>query len=179
VAVNARGRSYEIAAEVDLGKDPSGVIFAHGSKFGGHALYVKEGRLKYVYNYLGQEEQTLTADADLPTGPCVLGFEFSKEKLRTIGNAPVPNQCVGKGTLYINGKKVAELAEMHTQVGKFALCGEGLNIGRDGSGNVTGDYPGELPWAFSGGTIDRVIVDVSGEAYADLEKEAIGMMKRD
>jgi arylsulfatase A-like enzyme len=179
VAVNVRGRSYEIAAEVDLGKDPSGVIFAHGSKFGGHALYVKDGRLKYVYNYLGQEEQTLTADADLPTGPCVLGFEFTKEKLQTIGNAPMPNQCVGKGALYINGKKVAELAEMHTQVGKFALCGEGLNVGRDGSGNITDDYPGELPWAFSGGTIDRVIVDVSGEAYADLEKEAIGMMKRD
>ena len=27
--------------------------------------------------------------------------------------------------------------------------------------------------------IDRVVVDVSGEAYLDLEKEAIGMMKRD
>ena len=39
--------------------------------------------------------------------------------------------------------------------------------------------PGERPWALVGATIDRVIVDVSGEAYLDLEKEAIAMMKRD
>ncbi len=44
---------------------------------------------------------------------------------------------------------------------------------------VTNDYPGDQPWAFSGGTIKQVVVDVSGEAYVDLEKEAIGMMKRD
>ena len=68
---------------------------------------------------------------------------------------------------------------MLTQVGKFALCGEGLNIGRDGSANVTDDYPGGMPWAFSGGTIKQVVVDVSGEAYQDLELEALGMMKRE
>jgi hypothetical protein len=43
---------------------------------------------------------------------------------------------------------------------------------------VTEDYPGERPWPFTGGTIERVIVDVSGEPYVDLEKEAIAMMKR-
>ena len=68
---------------------------------------------------------------------------------------------------------------MHTQVGKFALCGEGLNIGRDGAGPVTADYPGEQPWAFTGGVIERVIVDVSGDAYVDLEKEAAAAFKRD
>ena len=41
------------------------------------------------------------------------------------------------------------------------------------------DYPGHRPWEFSGGTIKQVVVDVSGEAYVDLEKEAIAMMKRD
>jgi hypothetical protein len=30
-----------------------------------------------------------------------------------------------------------------------------------------------------GGKVERVIVDVSGETYADLEIEAIGAMKRD
>ena len=64
-------------------------------------------------------------------------------------------------------------------LGKFALYGEGLNIGRDGGAPVTLDYPGERPWDFTGGTIHRVICDVSGEPYLDLEKEAIAMMKRD
>jgi arylsulfatase len=44
---------------------------------------------------------------------------------------------------------------------------------------VTDDYPGEMPWEFSGGDIKQVVVDVSGEPYLDLEKEALGMMKRD
>ena len=30
-----------------------GVLFAHGSRFGGHALYVKDNRLHYVYNFVG------------------------------------------------------------------------------------------------------------------------------
>jgi len=54
VAVNVRGRSYKIAADVDLTVDASGVIFAHGAQFGGHALYIKDGKLKYVYDYLGE-----------------------------------------------------------------------------------------------------------------------------
>ena len=62
---------------------------------------------------------------------------------------------------------------------KFALCGEGLNIGRDDGAPVTADYPLERPWSLVGATIKQVIVDVSGEPYLDLEKEALAMMSRD
>ena len=41
------------------------------------------------------------------------------------------------------------------------------------------DYPGELPWRFTGGTIRRVAVDVSGEPYVDLEREAAAMLMRE
>jgi arylsulfatase len=37
---------------------------------------------------------------------------------------------------------------------------------------VTDDYPGAQPWRFTGGTIGRVAVDVSGEPYLDLERQA-------
>ena len=40
-------------------------------------------------------------------------------------------------------------------------------------------FPWRRPWEFSGGTIKVIGVDVSGEAYLDIEKEAFGMMKRD
>ena len=43
---------------------------------------------------------------------------------------------------------------------------------------VTDDYPGARPYAFTGGTIKEVIVDVSGEAYLDLEKEAVAPEER-
>ena len=172
VAVNIRGRSYKIAAAVDLTPDASGVIFAHGSLFGGHALYIKDGKLKYVYDYLGEKAQTLVSDGDLPTGACILGAEFTK-------TAQQPSETTGDFTLYVNDKAVATLKGGKIQNGKFNLCGEGLNIGRDGGAPVTEDYPGSRPWGFTGGAIDKVVVDVSGEAYLDLEKEAIGMMKRD
>jgi len=68
---------------------------------------------------------------------------------------------------------------MVTQLGKFALCGEGLNVGRDGGAPVTDDYPGSRPWAFNGGTIKQVVVDVSGEEYHDFEMEVQAMMSRD
>jgi len=35
------------------------------------------------------------------------------------------------------------------------------------------------PWVFTGGTIKRVAVDVSGEPYVDLEREAVAMMSRE
>jgi arylsulfatase len=44
---------------------------------------------------------------------------------------------------------------------------------------VTEDYTGDHPWALTGGTIAKVLVDVSGEAYKDLEKDAIAAFERD
>jgi arylsulfatase len=44
---------------------------------------------------------------------------------------------------------------------------------------VTQDYPGTAPWAFTGGMIKRVAIDVSGEPYVDLEREAVAMMARE
>jgi hypothetical protein len=35
------------------------------------------------------------------------------------------------------------------------------------------------PWAFTGGTVHRIAVDVSGEPYIDLEREAATMLARE
>jgi hypothetical protein len=69
--------------------------------------------------------------------------------------------------------------EITTQPGNFSLVGEGLNVGRDPAEPVTDDYSGESPYAFTGGTIKEAIVDVSGEHYIDLEREAVAMMARE
>ena len=52
-------------------------------------------------------------------------------------------------------------------------------MGRDGGEAVTDDHPGFMPWASTGGTIHRVAVDVSGDPYLDLEREAVAMMSRE
>ena len=66
-----------------------------------------------------------------------------------------------------------------TQPGKFSIAGEGLCVGRDAGEPVTDDYPGPHPHEFTGGTINRVAVDVSGEPYVDLEREAAAMLARE
>ncbi|PBC51189.1 arylsulfatase [Rhodococcus sp. ACS1] len=174
VAVNIRNRSYSIGALVDL-REPgaSGVLFAHGSRFGGHALYVKDNRLHYVYNFLGSEEQRISATEDLPTGEnLLLAASFDKD-----GEDP-PGTAHGVLTLYYGDRQVGE-GRIRTQPGKFSIAGEGLSAGRDTGEPVTDDYLGTAPWAFTGGTLNRVAVDVSGEPYVDLEREAAAMLSRE
>jgi len=170
-AANTRGRSFDIAARADLEAGVEGVLVAQGHKFGGYALYIKGGMLKFVYNYVGLEEQMIVSSEAVPAGPCVLGAEYVMEEIKD-------GAAHGTLSLYINDKKVGE-GKIRTQLGRFALCGEGLNVGRDGGSPVTDDYPGDRPWAFSGGTIKDVIIDVSGEPYIDLELETVAMLQRD
>lgn len=44
---------------------------------------------------------------------------------------------------------------------------------------VTPDDAGDHPWALTGGTIKKVMLDAAGESYVDLEMEAIAAMKCD
>jgi arylsulfatase A-like enzyme len=172
-AVNIRNRSYIIAALVDIPQPGAkGVLFAHGSRFGGHALYVKDNRLHYVYNFVGSFEQKIVATDDVPTGEnLVLSANFDKD-----GEDP-PGVSTGILSLYHGDVKVAE-GRIKTQPGKFAIAGEGLCVGRDTGEPVTDDYPGTPPWPFTG-TIRRVAVDVSGEPYVELEREAVAMLARE
>jgi arylsulfatase len=174
VAVNLRNRSYSIGAVVDIpGPGAQGVLFAHGSRFGGHALYIKDNRLHYVYNFVGIMEQRVDATENLPTGEkLLLAASFEKEGQDANGIAE------GTLTLWYGDKQVGQ-GRIKTQPGKFSIAGEGLCVGRDSGEPVTDDYPGEPPWSFTGGTIHRVAVDVSGEPFVDLEREAAAMVARE
>jgi arylsulfatase len=170
-AANIRNRSYSIAVEVEIdAPDASGVLFSHGSAFGGHALYIKDHMLKYVYNFVGSQKQVVESSKGVPTGRVILGVSFVRE-----GDA-MP--ATGTLSLFIDDEKVGD-GTITTQPGPFSLVGEGLNIGQDPASPVTDDYPDTSPHAFAGGTIKEAVVDVSGEQYLDLELEALAMMKRE
>ena len=77
----------------------------------------------------------------------------------------------GTLTLHIRDQAVGAQT-IRTQPAKFGLGGGGLVVGRSGAEPVADDYPGEAPWPFVGGTITRVLIDVSGEAFVDLAQEA-------
>jgi arylsulfatase len=170
VAVSVRGRSYKIIADAVLDADAQGVLFAHGSRFGGHALFIKDGRLHYVYNFLGiPPEQTFTSEP-LSAGPHTLGMEFVRE------GAGDHKESVGTCRLYVDDQVVAE-GPMRAQIGKFTLCGDGLCVGYDSADTVSRQYTNPFP--FSGGKLLGVAVDVSGEQYLDLELEAAAILSRE
>ncbi len=163
VAANVRGRSFKIIANVNItDANSSGVIFAHGSRFGGHSLFIKDHKLYYVYNFLGIKPEQILMSSALKPGKYTLGMEFVKEK------DGEHNEAIGKAKLYVNDKVVAE-GSMRSQVGKFTLVGDGLCVGFDSGDNVSQLY--KAPFEFKGGTIQSVTVNVSKDQYLDLEKE--------
>ena len=130
--VHRSARSVDIPAP-----GAEGVLFAHGSRFGGHALYVKDNRLHYVYNFVGSIEQQIVATEDLPDRGEPDPVRLVRQGRR--GPAGVPT---GTLSLYHGDQKVGE-GRIKTQPGKFAIAGEGLYVGRDSGEPVTDDYPGE------------------------------------
>ena len=95
VAPNLRNRSWQMTAEIDnTDGDAAGVIANHGGAAGGYALYVKDGRLCYVDNFLGTETTIVRADVELPRSrarPC--GARSSRpERSAAAGRRAVPRR---------------------------------------------------------------------------------------
>jgi arylsulfatase A-like enzyme len=161
VAVNVRGRSYKILADVEItDANCSGVLFAHGSRFGGHTLFIKDKKLFYVYNFLGIKPEQKFISPELKPGKYTLGMEFTRT-----GEGKY-HESTGTTKLYVNEKVVAE-GPMKTQPGKFTLCGDGLCVGFDSADAVSEEYKGSNP--FKGGTIKFVGVTHEKAQYLDLE----------
>jgi hypothetical protein len=167
---NIRGRSFKIIADVDITPDSHGVIFAHGSRFGGHVLFIKDRKLYYVYNFLGIKPEQKFVSGQLAPGKHAVGMEFVREKAGKYG------ESLGTTKLYVDNKVVTE-GPMRTQTGFFTLCGDGLCIGYDSADKVSEAY--ESPGKFTDGTILGVGFDLSPEKYIDLEREAIAALARD
>jgi arylsulfatase len=163
VAVSVRGRSYKIVANVDVKPEAQGVIFAHGSRFGGHTMFLRDGRLHYVYNFLGIKPEQDFVSPPLTPGKHSLGMEFKRERAGEYG------ESLGTTVLYVDGKEVAK-GPMRAQIGKFTLAGDGLCVGYDSGDNVSEQY--KNPGTFTGGTIQGVAFDVSDKAYVDLQRDA-------
>ena len=61
--------------------------------------------------------------------------------------------------------------------GHYAICGEGLCIGRDSGDPVSKEYSPQFP--FSGGTVVKVVYDVADDVYLDVETRFAAAIARD
>ncbi|HEY6814802.1 MAG TPA: arylsulfatase, partial [Croceibacterium sp.] len=169
-AARTLGASFKALAEVEFNGATEGVIFAQGSRFGGYSLFVKDGELVFAYNFLGIPPEQRLSCAAPKDGRHIVGVAFAKERISD------KLETLGTMTLYVDDRAVAEGA-FRTQSGHYALCGEGLAVGRDAGDAVSSAYGSAF--SFTGGTIEKVIFDVADDHYFDVERQMAAAMARD
>lgn len=151
--INIKNQSLTITAELEVPSNASGSILCQGGRFGGWALYMKDGKPAYTYNYLGLERFTVAASSAIPAGKATLTMDFAYE-----GDA----KNLGKGgmaTLSVNGQQVAEGRIGKTQPLLFS-ADETADVGLDNQTPVTeeiGIGPEETKF---NGRIHKVTVDL-------------------
>ena len=149
--INVKNRSHTITAEVEIPQGGGeGVILSQGGRFAGWSLYMKDGKVSYVYNWVGKERYTITAPEPLAPGTTTIRYEFAYEGDK-LGSG-------GTGTIFVNGEKVAE-GRIGNTVPLIFSADETTDVGTDESTPVTEDYA-EGDNAFTG-TIEKITVDLT------------------
>jgi arylsulfatase len=152
VFINIKNRPITLTAEVEIptGKTANGILIAQGGRFGGWALYVKDGIAAYDYNFLGLQRFTVAAAQKLTPGKHTIKFDFAYD-----GGGPGKG---GSGTLYIDDKKVGEGRIERTQSGIFS-ADETADVGIDLATPVVERIGAEARSKFNG-SIPKLVVEV-------------------
>ena len=157
-------RPHSITADVEIPESGAeGVLLCQGSAAGGFTLFMQNGKLVFVHNYVARDYFKVESEGPVPAGKHQLRFEFEP--------TGAPDMANGKGAaarlqLYIDDELVGESDAPHTTPMMFnpGALACGLNPGSP----IALDYGS--PFAFTG-TIHTVTVDVSGELITDPEAE--------
>lgn len=150
--LNIKNKSKTITAEVEVGKDGgNGIVLCQGGRFGGWALYVKDGVPAYDYNFIGLQRFTIASSQKLPVGKSTIKFEFAYDG-GGMGKG-------GNGTLYVNGKKVGDGRIEHTQAIVFS-ADETADVGIDLATPVVETIGAEKASEFTG-SIPKVTIEIS------------------
>jgi arylsulfatase len=151
VFIGVKNHSKTITAEIDVPEDgANGAILVQGGRFGGWALYVKDGRPAYDYNFLGLQRTTIASENVLPAGKATIRFDFAYDG-GGLGKG-------GTGTLYVNDAKVAEGRIERTQAMIFS-ADETADVGIDLGTPVVEAIGAEGASRFSG-RIPSVTVEI-------------------
>jgi arylsulfatase len=144
-----KGRSHTIEASLDLTGKEEGVLVACGGFTGGYSLFIKGNKVFYDYNYYHGLHYKLESPK-LGKGPVDIKFNFIEDGGITEG---IPG---GKGELYINGKKVDEVAMPEMHISTFSLS-ETFDVGIDAGTPVTTEYAVENHFPYTG-ELDKITI---------------------
>ena len=133
-------------------------------------FYVQDGKLHYVYNYVGSEFYHVESNVPVPAGRHKLRFEFEVTGKPDIANG---KGAPGRGQLYIDGKLVGQGDIPLTM--PLASAWAAASSAAPTPARRYSDY--KPPFKFTG-TLYSVTVDVSGELIKDDEAEMRVVMAR-
>lgn len=140
-APNTKNKSHTITAQINIpDKGGDGVLVAEGGSGGGFALYIKNGKLVYEYNFFDEDRYIVTSTEKVPVGKSTLKMDFiyeGKEGEMAKG---------GDIMLYANGNKIGEGKMDKSIPGRFGI--DTFGIGVDTGSPVSKDY--SPPFAFAG-----------------------------
>jgi hypothetical protein len=135
---NIKNRSHRITAHVDVPQTGGdGVLVAAGGFAAGYALYVKDGRPSYEYNWFSQKRYKVTSSEKLAPGPATIRVDFKYD-----GGGLAKGGTV---TLFVNDKKVGEGRVDKTVLARFSPD-ETFDIGKDAATPVSEDYTAPNPY---------------------------------
>jgi hypothetical protein len=163
VFLNIKNKSKTITAEVDVpeGAKAHGTVIVQGGRFGGWALYVKDGIPAYDYNFLGMQRFTVVSNETLKPGKSIIRFEFAYDG-GGLGKG-------GTGTLYVNDHKVGEGRIERTQPAIFS-ADETADVGIDLATPVVETIGAEAKSRFTG-RIHKVTIEVKEMKAATSEAD--------
>ncbi len=139
-APNVKNTTFRIEADARLERGRTeGVVLAEGGRFGGFALYVRNDRLCFAYNYLGREHFEIVGNEPLPAGDVTLAAEFRYAGGQSVGGP-------GTVTLFANGRALGEGRVARTMPRRFSLT-ETFDVGLDSGTPVSVGY--ESPARFN------------------------------
>jgi hypothetical protein len=157
-------RPHSITADVEIPDEGAeGVLLSQGTAAGGYSFYVKDGKLRYVHNYVGRKLLEVESDEAVPAGEHQLRFEFEPTGPPDLQHG---KGAAGRMQLYIDGHLVGNADADFTT--PFMFNPGALTCGANPGSPVTPDYEG--PFTFTG-TLHSVTLDVSGELIQDHEAE--------
>lgn len=165
-------RPYSITADVDIpAGGAEGALASAGDVQGGFSFYVQDGKLQFVYNYVGSDYFHIVSNATVPEGRHSLRFEFEVTGEPDIAKG---KGAPGLGQLYIDGTLVGQGEIPLTMPLSIGLAG-GIICGADAGSPVWDKY--EPPFRFSG-RLYSTTIDMSGELIVDEEHKAKMILAR-
>ncbi|REJ90674.1 MAG: arylsulfatase [Planctomycetota bacterium] len=147
-------RSHKITAKLTIPETGAeGVIIARGGITGGYSLYVRDGKLHYDYNFVGEETYRVESTTDIPSGEVVVAMHYEQRPFK-----PLVEHTGGPAELFINGKSVGK-GEIEKVIPVRFAPTETLDIGLDLGSPASPAYRGQYPFAFTG-KIQEVMVSL-------------------